>query len=258
MKFNKADLLWEATRRNEDYKSLYFEVVGKDVQDIWKRIWHPWNYNWKMDGLLHPDITIDDIKTKIELGCKVELIHPYYYILKPIVQYEDLNSLRKDLLDMEVSIKIDDYRYRCYINSIIDRYIGDSSRLLFSIDLMGDDLKITKRIKSLKKKFRKNYKLICSNNAERLFNPIKIDSYIMWLRKYDKIVQYLDGQYGRDNLIIDSGAIVIPEKFSFNEVVPGDTKKNFETERKAMKEAYEGSVLLIQKTPNIKFSFPRS
>jgi hypothetical protein len=159
---------------------------------------------------------------------------------------------------VENHIKSDNYQYQCHIKNIIDRYSIETGRVLFSLDLMGDDCKIINMIKSLKKEFRKKYKLACSNNVKKLFNPTKINSYIMWLKKYDEIVNYLYNQYGRDDLKINSGAVMIPDKFSFKEVVPGDTTKVFETARKAMKEAYEGSVLLIQQTPNIKFSMPRT
>ena len=86
-----------------------------------------------------------------------------------------------------------------------------------------------------------------------------IEKYIGWLLKYDEIVDYLRNIKVDESLTYEKGAVIVPDKFPFKNLVPNATPgEEFERRRKAYFEAYYGAVNLIQTTPDIVFSPSRT
>ena len=75
--FYPIDLMWEATRRNELYKKEYAEFVSEDAASEGNLL-HS-GLRWGIyPKLFNPDITIYEIKGRIEAGEKLEVVHPYW------------------------------------------------------------------------------------------------------------------------------------------------------------------------------------
>jgi len=263
----KADLLWEATRRNEDYKRLYEEVAGSRNEDKskWERIWHPGNFRWKIHRLLHPSLSIDDIRAKIDKGADPNEVHPYHYMFEyehqAIIQHHvpKIDSTDNDNPNRAqdgVKIDSDDYKKYQEFRAIV------SNRILLSINPMTRDKDILPAIKKLKKDKRINIKQELDAKkvrGKRSYYPRDINSYIGWLLKYTEIVEHLTQKFGAQGLETDDGIIVLPAKFSLAEVVPDDTPaEKFEGQRKAYETVYQKSIDLIRSSPDIVFQAHRT
>lgn len=160
IKYIKADLLWEATRRNEEYKEFYRQVSSQTSGETskWERIWHPGNYRWKIQGLLHPSISVDDIREKIKAGSDPNEVHPYFYMFdgehKAVVQLH-IPKFQSDCLNEPIvhlnTIKIDSSEYKWFqqLKTIAN------DRILLSINPMATDKAIIKEIKKLKSSKRR-------------------------------------------------------------------------------------------------------
>ena len=103
IKYTKADLMWEATRRNEDYKNDYAQKL-KQYRDDYKNnldinivyLPYPSSDRWeiampilkenrsiiKILGWLDPRVDIDKIKKEIDSGAPALSVHPYAHTLE--------------------------------------------------------------------------------------------------------------------------------------------------------------------------------
>lgn len=248
MKYEKEDLFWEATRRNENYKIDYYNLRDNQKGEVsrWRRLWHPsTNYKWRIPGVIDPTISIDEIKKKIENGADPMQVHPYYKKYRHEKKAVLLHNLPYPL----TQDNIDDT-----LNRWVQTLVSDcNNRLLVSVNPNSNDDEIFKQIKSIKKDFNLKIKDEKTNESKfRPFSPTKIKSYIGWLRKYDKIVEEFLKEYQKSELISPKGFIRIPPGRDFQEFVPveGDS---FETNLRAYRRAYAESVNLIEATPNIVF-----
>jgi len=279
--YSKADLLWEATRRNEEYKSFYNQVAGpvNETEYRWNRTWHPGNYRWKIHGLLHPSLSVDDIHAEIKAGADPNKVHPYYYMFKnehkailqhhvPTIEskyYDKQNRPQDDgKFDLAADdrlqddLKIDSTDYKRYqeFRAIV------KDRILLSINPMATDKDIIDEIKKLKKEKRivlRHEVNTLKAKGKRSYYPRDINKYIGWLLKYTEIVEYLTQKIGAHGLKISDGIVALTEDFSFNEVVPNDIPgEKFEGQRKAYRTAYLESINLIRLSPNITFQAHRT
>lgn len=260
--YGKADLLWEATRRNEEYKSLYNQVIGQmdDAESKLKRVWHPGTYRWKIHGLLNPSISIDEIRARIKGGADPNETHPYYYLFEserqgiiwhqvPDIEPGCLNDSTSHSAETETNSS--DCIWYQNLRTITQE------RILVSINPMTSDRVIFEEIKKLKKGSRHILKDELNElkaKGKRTYYPRDIDKYIGWLKKYTEIVDYLGKKFGADRLSASNGVITLPDGFSFFEMVPNDTPgKQFAGVQKANKIAYTEAVILIRSSPHIRF-----
>lgn len=273
-KYTKADLIWEATRRNEVYKTDYLSMLEKyrnefKINDCASIRYLPYvpSVRWnililkedsnkvRVYGWLDPSVDVDTIKRELKTGVSPFSIHPYAHIEKlnktnPNIYYHHLD--RRSELACFSEHKIDDKIHVC-VNA---DFIGNKFLLL--IDPLSEDKTIIKSVKDVKQKVLKRIKReadLLRKNQHIILYPRDIENYIVWLKKYDQIIDYLKKTKINDKLTIKNGAVIVPNGFRFVELVPNNTPADkFEGQRKAYKEAYEGAVKLIQSTPNLFFS----
>lgn len=274
-KYTRADLLWEATRRNEDYKSDYISVLGKyrnDLKDYGSITELPYvsfkrwgivmvkesETRLKIFGWLDPEIDVNEINKKISSGVNPLSVHPYAYlhelsITNPNMYY---HLMQKSPGQHFSEQKIDDDIYVCIKKDLV------RNRFLALIDPLSEDAFILKSIKQIKKKILKEMKREINSlkkKGEMVFFPRDVGDYIGWLKKYDSITDHARKQRGEAAITIKKGAVIIPDDFRFQDLVPDDTHgEKFEGQRKAYRDAYRGAVHLIQTTPDIIFSPART
>ena len=276
MKYTKEDLMWEATRRNQDYKNDYasmleeFRNVDANLNNsqLWrkKKKWElllskvtektSMGNRVQFICWLDPSVVIDDIKREIKSGTPDISIHPYAYTkVKPNAYYHHANEINKN--NNFVELQFDDEIYIC----IKKLHVGN--KFLFLIDPTSTDDSIMGAVQEAKGKVLKSIKNQIEplkQKGEKPFSPVKIDKYIGWLKKYDELVENLTAERGSDKLTYKDGAVIIPKGVSFKGLIPNNALggNNIESQIKAYREAYKGAVELIQTTPNIRFSPSRT
>lgn len=278
VKYTKADLMWEATRRNEDYKNDYASMLEKYRADSKNNLDTTIEYlpyvpsnRWmisiiretatsiKIFGWIDPCVDIDKIKKDISSGVPAVSVHPYAYTheltrTNPNIYYHQIDQQYGQQYFSERPLEGD--TYICIKKSFI------RNKILFLIDPTSEDDSIMKSIQETKKrvlKCIKNQTDSLKQKGEMVFYPRDIEKYIGWLKKYDEIVEHQKKEQGKGGLIYADGALIVPGDFRFAELVPNDTPGNkFEGQRKAYRDAYHGAVKLIQTTPAIVFSPSRT
>ncbi len=272
-KYDKADILWEATRRNEEYKKHYQNVLNEfPVNKIaqWVRDCQPGNERWNIQILIDPAITIDEIKKDIDSGKNPEEAHPYYHFLKqyPVIQHKipkmDFSSKKAGVVNLDtIYVAPKDIKLMIQFSNLI------KNRVVVSFDPKANDALIKKEIKKIRKKILKQDKERIKESQKKqkgkFYYPRDIDKYVGWLQKYDEIIDHFEKGNKSDQLTIQNGSFILPEGFNFTDVVPElPPKKGVEivrqvrSARQLYKDSYEGAVKLIQSTPNIHFSHPRT
>jgi len=268
-KYAKEDLLWEATRRNEEFKEYYYKLIRRQNGKIdrWKRLWDiPNNYRWKIPGAIDPSISVDEIKEKIDSGADRSDVHPYFKYFrdekKSVIHHitPGLGAIRNtgsSFIQHSDKVKIDTPLYKWMHNFIVTT----KDRIVISISPLANYDIIEKEIKKIRKRALKNIKKdIEDQKKNKAYYPRDVGKYIGWLRKYDEIVDYLKEKKGADNLTIEDGVVMLPDNFSFVHIVrrKKTLPEKFEGQRKLYKETYEKAISLIQTTPNINFSPSRT
>jgi len=281
MKYNKFDLMWEATRRNEDYRAQYLSFLEKYQQEFNDRgndtpdyLPYPQSGRWNINIIreeqgrikvlgwwVNPGIEIDVIKGEILSGADPLSVHPYAYMdqltrTNPNIYYHQLKEKTGGEYFSEQDIDGD--IYVCIKKSII------RNRMLALIDPMSEDKTIMMNIQKIKNKVLNDIKKQMPWLKEinrKIFYPRDIHKYIGWLNKYDEIVDHLRQETEDGKLIIRNGVVIVPGSSTFREML---AKKGtiigpkFESQRKAYKDAYNGAVQLIRDTPEIIFSPSRT
>lgn len=283
IQYAKEDLLWEATRRRQDYRDAYrtvFEtqVTNKEQHSRWDRLWSD-NYctEFLMSGLLDPSITIDDIYTKIKETplLNVGKIHPYKWLFNPpVMYYVTPHSLCNLDTDLPKTILLKCKIHPGYVNIKEDDV---RAKLLIAIDPLASDDVILESIKTLKHLANMVYDsnmdtihmigsyplsyfthhkgtIIPSTkkHAENTLNPLSINSYMEWLNIYDNVIDYC--MQNAIGLQIVDNAYQPPKEFSFKQVVPNGTPGlDFEKTEKRLRDAFRGAQKLIRMGCRIKF-----
>ena len=159
IKYNKEDLLWEATRRNEDYKASYHQlrIDQPDTIDKWKRLWHPSvNYRWRIAGAIDPLISAKEIKEKVDLGAKLSEVHPYYKVFQderrpvvhhkiPDILYHASEGASKSSFKLDYA-KIERPMYR-WLKKLLAQA---KNRMVLTINPLAKENEIIKEIKKIR------------------------------------------------------------------------------------------------------------
>lgn len=265
IKYNKEDLLWEATRRNEDYKASYHQLRSEqpDPVDKWKRLWHPYvNYRWRISGAIDPSISAREIKENVGSGAKLSEVHPYYKTFdderRPVIQHKIPDILYQASRDDSKSssklsqVEIEQSMYK-WLKELIAQ---TKNRMVLTINPLAKEKEIIKEVKTIRDEGLRTIKAEIEDSKfrNRNYHPRDIGKYIGWLNKYDKVVNNFKEKLKGKSLTIDEGVVRIPNNFSFTELVPNDTPgERFEGQRRAWRNAYNEAVSLIQNSPHISF-----
>jgi hypothetical protein len=116
--YTKEDLMWEAVRRNEDYRE-YFRCAlalrkksgSKEEIPEYHGFHHfPLDPQYKMYRVFNPDIDIQKIKGLIENGSRPEDVHPYYYLTRvekdpPVTHHPVPHNLFDDFIKLNETKK---------------------------------------------------------------------------------------------------------------------------------------------------------
>jgi len=265
IKYNKEDLLWEATRRNEEYKASYHQlrIDQPDTIDKWKRLWHPYvNYRWRITGAIDPSISAKEIQERVDFGAKLSEVHPYYKVFQderrpvvhhkiPDILYHVSEGASKSSFKLDYA-KIEQPMYR-WLKELLAQA---KNRIIITINPLVKEKEIIKEVKMIRDESLKTIKAEIENSesGDRNYHPRNIGKYIGWLNKYDKVVNQLKEKLEGKSLTIDKSVVRIPDNFSFTELVPNDTPaEKFEGQRRAWRNAYHEAVSLIQNSPHISF-----
>jgi len=193
-KYTVADLLWEATRRNKDYKNDYALMLekyrnsyGTDAQNV-KHLPYA-NYDkWKIllafengtstsySGWLDPNIEIDGIKRDIESGAPALSVHPYEYFTiinskKPYTFFQRIVHEHEESLKQQSSRETNDRVSENIVNPFFEQYLDKNNlgihgtyicinkqyvgdSMLCLIDPMSSDEAIKKVLQDNKKRVR--------------------------------------------------------------------------------------------------------
>ena len=279
VKYEKEDLIWEAVRRKEFYKTCFAMEFDKDKSKnefLRKRILCGiCRVNFPLD----PSTKIDDIKKKIASGANPADVHPFYGYLekwqKPAIHHvipEFAYAGWHRLKDHE-SEKIQD-RFDEYLQWSNELFRNIEDRIIISIDPLASDMAIADEIKKIKSEALKNAKAVSKAKImnkqnvddsdedddifpEKTYMPRGIGNYIGWLEKYDQILEKAKESKGEKNLISDGLVVRVPKDFSFNEMVSNDAGEKYESEKRAYTDAYKNSVEMITNAPWLLFSEAR-
>jgi hypothetical protein len=285
-KYQREDLIWEAVRRNELYKADYRRLLKKESNkkkeiSKWERLPRGLRYSlcWEMDGLLDPEITIDEIKEVIASEERLRsVVHPYYYLYKkkpPVIQFKVKTSIyvpEEIIYGHEFSIlKSDPSAFVIPKRFLIDK-------IIIAIDPEAGDSRIIGEIKKIKQKAltqleeelqkaieSKSPREINYDNdddksqiTKRTYYARELDSYIGWLKKYDQIItEYIRKNTAKGLILNDQGALELPKKCYFPDFVLTDKDKKYATIVKAWERAYDEAIILIQSATDIKVAPPR-
>lgn len=277
-KYTKADLLWESTRRNQDFRNYYSSLKRymdeynqrklTDIPSNARKLLRPLT-KWairimftsnepllpRLLELLNPLNEIDHIRDKIISGTPIYKVHPYAYI-DELEQMESDNFYHRTMFDefgsLFIEKRVDGVDYIC----INKQLIGNNIILL--LPPTSKEAIIVRKIKEIRKLILTQIKDEVNSlkvNGELICYPRDINDYIGWLNKYDEVVNYLESLKDDELLQYDDGAVVLPNKFPFKKLVPIDTPADqFEGKKKAYIDAYKGAVKLIKTSPYITFS----
>jgi hypothetical protein len=254
LNYSKADLLWESTKRNEDYKSIYYELANANSPKTkWDKIYNFGAYRWMTNGFLDPSISSEQINNKILNGEIEEGFHPYYhYFAKKEIRHHVIpTSILRPL-----SEKNDTEEYHRLIGWLCTEGFDETNRIFISFDIGENDDSIGRAIRKIKRELRLKLRKHEPGLQEESFNPAKIKYYIDWLIEYDRMVEHLKVNMPSEIKIIDGAICYI--KMDFSIFIPQDSKPEYRASRiKQRREAYEGAVRLIQMTPHIPFKISR-
>ena len=259
-KYQKEDLIWEATRRNEGYRRLYGSGVDENTKTALARDFFGLNF------LADPDLDINTIKENIASGADPKETHPYHGFFernaKPVAQHSIPNfvfqywdELYRSEQDHTGNIAKLQEQFETWFQPFLNQMPG---RILISIDPEFSDREIEAGIKAVKKIAVKDKKAVGEDKrlSPRTFFPRDICKHIGWLEKYDEIV---DTAKRMDLEVKADGPILaLPEDFSFGVMVPIDTGEDkFESTRRTYRDAYKSAVEFIKRSPYISFSNSR-
>ena len=279
-RYEKEDLVWEATRRSETYKSIYNKQFDEEFAK------NSSTYNRKLSSLLElnflldPSTKIDDIKKKIKLGANPAKVHPCYGFFetwpKPAIHHVIPEFTRSGWERMRATESEESQvRLNKYLKWSDEFFDETDGRIIISIDPMAKNEDILDEVKKIKNEAIENRRvalkaqLMTKQNVEesdendgrypeKTYMPRDIGKYIGWLEKYDQIVEKITEIEGEENLVKDGFVVKIPEDFSFEKMVANDCPGNkFEGQKRAYRDAYKNSVEMITKAPWLLFSESR-
>ena len=222
--FYPEDLIWEATRRNENYINDYNEFVEENRKMENENLFHsgqPWNLK---NGLVDPAITIKDIKKKIAAGDPPEKVHPYWHLRDKYYIKTEAAVIFHDVQDdnevvepnyRRVPPSKDFFNYTFndsspegYVYRCIDKVVV-SDRIVLSINPLANDDEIVDAIKEKKDKLKKEMRKTLEKKKSFYPTPGKIERYIEQLKKYDELVRVWQIDY-EEEIKINNGIYEVP------------------------------------------------
>ncbi len=224
--YNREDLIWEAVRRNEVFKidlKNYHENVTPDENssrlnkhDIFMR--DKWTIGFAPSDC---NVSVDEIKEAINNGEDPHFVHPYTWIFGYVNEAVIFHNLSKiELVHMEeVSRYVVIGPHRGKLNKFLH---NTKERIVVSIEPSASDKEIMKEIQKIKKKYCKHQKEETKNIKAKLYNPLKIERYIGWLRLYDSFVEEIKKRTDEDKIEIEKGAIIKPKDIPYHELIDYD------------------------------------
>jgi len=278
LEYFEEDLLWEATRRNKNYIRDYNMILEKFKAENPDRNFDGDDFvieieseEWQMAFFVNPEVDIDTIKKKIQDGQDPKKIHPYFLPVnnaKKQLQYDNKNN--------EISILIpkgDSYEAVPFETGIITfrRMLFVRQSILLTVNAYTDEKRLVKYIQDYLKKVRtlrsKSYA-----KFDDYYNPIKIKSYIGWLKTYDEIIAEAKREKNTAKFKIENGAEIVPDDFSFYKEASkefleeqqayrrkkgrnDDTYLIHDSRRKMRSNNYNKAVKIIQETPDLDIKF---
>lgn len=281
--YKQEDLVWEAVRRNENYRSYYSKSLKNNLDKRSSKfegleIWPIDNY-WKLSKLYDPEINIDDIKKQIEQGAKPSDVHPYYKLFnrsetKQVIFHGVPGS---KYYDFKSKTHHDFFESSNDKNSLFIKKSEIIDRVVISIDpstsnnILFDDIK---KIKANALKESDNYNSdkderlaimeeegesdTCRRNRHIDFKCYTrdISIFIGLLKKYDELINYCT-EKGKENptalefeLIKKDGVFNVTSNFSFKHMASNED----DNERRTWQSQYEKALKVIKSAPNIIFT----
>ena len=277
--YEKEDLVWEATRRSEFYKTAYSMQFDENIlknsstfSSVIRRI-------FQINFPLNPSIKIDDIKKRIKLGEDPADVHPYHGYFetrqKPAIRHV-IPGVPIDGWERVRATESEESqdRFDKYLKLNEEFFYDTYNRVIISIDPLARDEDIFNEIKKIKNDVLENRRtasvvqLMNTQNVDgsdddddilpkKTYAPDKIASYIGWLEKYDQIVKKITEIEGEENLVKDGFVVKIPKGFSFSRMVSDCPQEKHEGQRKAYQKAYKDSVEIIKNHLELPFSKAR-
>lgn len=288
IRYRREDLIWEAVRRNENFKSDFIKlqeqikdsaVDPSDKDGFETDFMEKWSLDLVPDDY---DLPVEEILDLIKQGKKRYLIHPYadyFDSAGPVAKLYDLSGLSLKIIkvrDDNSNHKIVSEKYRSIVigSNKKKRILGhllkkSDNRLIVSIDPTAPKEEIGDVLLNIKKDVRRKYKdnLQTNNIKTKLYNPDKISKYIGRLKKYDEMVEVFKKVNGNNKLDIKNGVIVKPKSFSFTMMANFSSDSNIDevqkykdrsSESRSYALAYNEAVNLISNAPNILFHLGKS
>ena len=223
----KANLLWEAVRRNEYYRKYYFQTVKSMSNDnsVSKyqgiEVW-PSQPRWKLRKVYDPAIEVHEIENQINSGKDPNEVHPYYHHFQ---RREMSPALIHRVPGSRYNFKITQSHHDFFEGDNKDvlciKKVGIADRVVISIDPLTKNKELFAAIKEIKtisleerrdydraeeKRFKSLLKRELNelekateddNGISTMQTSIKftcyvrdIPNYIEWLKKYDRIIKY--------------------------------------------------------------------
>jgi hypothetical protein len=263
LKYQKEDLIWEATRRNEGYKRLFKSDVDQNTKTALAIDFFALNF------LADPTIGIDNIKENIASDADPKEAHPYHGFFeryrKPVTYHQiplsvfqywdELYRLEQEGTDNSTTLK---EQFATWFQPFLNQTSG---RILISVDPECSDKEIFAGITEIKRKVVREKKAIGEDKrfSPRAYFPRNIGEYIGWLRMYDEIIETARSKGSK--LTTDGAIVLLPDSFSFVEMWPVRMEKNeyeFEGIRRKYRDAYREATDLIKISPYISFSNSRA
>ena len=264
-KYQKEDLIWEATRRSEVYKNFYNRSVDDEFKKVMAKEF------FCLDLLADPDVDIDTIKEQVDNGADPKKVHPYpgFFEKKetPVTHHlipDSVYQYRYGHFPFKQSGTEPSAQNREQFETWFDLFLNQMpGRILISIDPRSSDREIIDGMKVIKRKTVQETKAVVKEEkfSPRAYFPRDIGKYIGWLKMYDETVD--TARKENFKLTVEGQILTLPEDFSFGLMVPNELMDDgegpkFESVRRAYRDAYREATDLIKISPFISFSNSRA
>ena len=256
------DLIWEAVRRNQDYRTIYDNIRASeealdDFEAGWDEKWADYSWSrWHLKKTFDYNLTVDDIKRKIKSGEMKDTDHPYFnYIAlgREYVNYEKLpksvylNCIQAAFMDITEEEKKELLFWAC------EFFLRNNNRVIVSLDPFENEASVVGKIKIIMKDVSKrrkkelslkirslkkdthekgNYEKKCQYYISKIYKP-KIQDLIGILKKYDEIYSRVISKThveSEASFHWECGTFVLPKKFKFKEIL---TTSEIEAEKRS-------------------------
>lgn len=222
----KANLLWEAVRRNEYYWK-YFQSAKSQSHDEsvskYKGIdtW-PHQPRWKLNKVYDPTLEVNEIESQINSGEDPNDVHPYYHLFqKREMSPALIHEVPGSMYNFKTTQSYHDFFEGDNKAILCIKKAGIADRVVVSFDPLTKDKELFNAIKAIKNISLENRRDYVSAEGQRFKSTLKMElndlenptedddsrstmktnikftcfmrdipDYIRWLQKYDEIIGY--------------------------------------------------------------------